>query len=161
MNLVKRRRVFAISTFAFLSLLSLVGITTSSAQPITRDEALAASPRIAIETPSVRGSIALKGGRIDDLALVRHRETANPQSPAAVLFSPVGSPQPYYAEFGWVGAAGSNVNAPGADAEWRQEGSGTLGVGNSVTIVHAMTRGLSFVERSASTIIIFSPSRMW
>ena len=36
---------------------------------MTRAEALAGSPRIAIETPSVRGSIALKGARIDDLTL--------------------------------------------------------------------------------------------
>ena len=41
----------------------------------TREAALAASPRVAIDTPSVRGSIALKGGRIDDLVLKRYRET--------------------------------------------------------------------------------------
>ena len=34
-----------------------------TAQPITRDAALAASPRVRIETQSLAGSIALKGGR--------------------------------------------------------------------------------------------------
>ena len=34
---------------------------------LTREQALAQSPRIAIDTPSLKGSIALKGGRIDDL----------------------------------------------------------------------------------------------
>ena len=36
---------------------------------MTREEALAQSPRVAIDTPSLKGSIALKGGRIDDLTL--------------------------------------------------------------------------------------------
>ena len=49
-------------------------------------------PRVAIATGSVQGSIALKGGRIDDLALVKFRETVDPKSPPIVLLSPSGSP---------------------------------------------------------------------
>jgi YidC/Oxa1 family membrane protein insertase len=115
-----------------------------AAQPLTREAALAQSPRIAIETPSVRGSIALKGGRIDDLALVRYHETVDPESPAIILLSPSGSPQPYYAEFGWVGTAGANVKGPGPDTEWRQEGSGALTVGHPVTLVYDNDAGLIF-----------------
>ncbi|MBX6426786.1 MAG: membrane protein insertase YidC, partial [Variibacter sp.] len=37
-----------------------------AAQPLTREAALAASPRIAIETPRLKRSIALKGARIDE-----------------------------------------------------------------------------------------------
>ena len=48
---------------------------------MTREEALAQSPRIAIDTPSLKGSIALKGGRIDDLTLKDYRETVEPTSP--------------------------------------------------------------------------------
>src|ERR1700746_127250 len=39
-----------------------------------RDEAIGASPRVKVETPSVVGSIALKGGGIDDLSLVKFCE---------------------------------------------------------------------------------------
>src|ERR1700726_734822 len=46
----------------------------------TREAAIAASPRIAINTPRLGGSIDLKGGRIDDLALEQYRETVDPQS---------------------------------------------------------------------------------
>ena len=49
-----------------------------------------ASPRVRIETPSVKGSIALKGGRIDDVVLAKYRETVDPKSPNVVLFSPSG-----------------------------------------------------------------------
>src|SRR3569623_2440720 len=42
---------------------------------IPRAEALAASPRVMIDTPSLKGSIALKGGRLDALALDKYHET--------------------------------------------------------------------------------------
>ena len=50
------------------------------AATLTREEALAASPRIAIDTAALKGSIALKGGRIDDLT---PRIIARPSSPTA------------------------------------------------------------------------------
>jgi YidC/Oxa1 family membrane protein insertase len=114
------------------------------AQPLTREEALARSPRIKVDAPEVTGSIALTGGRIDDLSLVHYRETVDPNSPAIVLLSPSGSPSPFYAEFGWVGAPGANVKVPGPDTVWRQEGSGTLGVGRPATIVWDNGDGLEF-----------------
>src|SRR5262245_19224294 len=55
--------------------------TGAAAATLTREEALAKSPRIAIDTPSLKGSIALKGGRIDDLTLKDYRETVEPNSP--------------------------------------------------------------------------------
>ena len=88
------------------------------ARPSTRAAALAASPRVPIATDSLQGSIALKGGRIDDLALVKFRETVDPKSPPIVLLSPSGSPEPFYAEFGWTNAAGANVKVPDADTVW-------------------------------------------
>src|SRR5690242_13920803 len=54
---------------------------TAAPASISRADALAASPRVAIDTPSLKGSIALKGGRIDDLALVKYHETVDPKSP--------------------------------------------------------------------------------
>ena len=77
------------------------------AQPMSRDAALALSPRVRIETPSLSGSIALKGGRIDDLSLVKYRETVDPSSPPIVLLAPSGSPHPFYAEFGWSPPSGA------------------------------------------------------
>jgi YidC/Oxa1 family membrane protein insertase len=85
-------------------------ITAPSAQPeqqLTRSDAVAATPRIKIDSPSLQGSIALKGGRIDDLVLTKYRETADPKSPNVVLFSPLGAPHPYYAEYGWVAGSGA------------------------------------------------------
>ena len=52
------------------------------------------------------------GGRIDDVLLKNYHETVDPKSPRIVLFSPSGSPNPYYAEFGWV-ASGPGGATPG------------------------------------------------
>src|SRR5438309_749219 len=74
-----------------------------AAQPVvSRDTAIAANPRVKIETPRLSGSISLKGARIDDLSLEKFRDTVDPKSPAIVLFSPSNTAHPYYAEFGWV-----------------------------------------------------------
>ena len=113
-------------------------------QTVTRDAAVAASPRVAIETPNLVGSISLKGGRIDDIKLVRFRETVDPKSPPIVLLSPSGSPEPFYAEFGWTGDSTSNVKLPNADTAWKQEGSGKLGVNAPVTLNYDNGAGLEF-----------------
>src|SRR6478736_4258767 len=113
-------------------------------QVLTREAALAASPRVQIDTPSVAGSIALKGARIDDLALIKYRETVAPKSPPIVLLAPSGSPHPFYSEFGWVVAAGTAAKVPSADTLWRQEGSGALTVERPVTLVYDNGEGLEF-----------------
>ena len=120
------------------------GQATPAAAAASREAALAASPRVAIETDSVQGSIALKGGRIDDLALVKFRETVDPKSPPIVLLSPSGSRDPFYAEFGWTNAAGANVKVPVSDTLWTQSGSGALSVGHPVTLTFDNGQGLEF-----------------
>jgi len=116
----------------------------SNAPVVDRDTALAASPRVKIETPSVVGSISLKGGRIDDLSLVKFRETVDPNSPPIVLYSPSGSAEPYYAEFGWVGAAGSTVRLPDQNTVWQQENSGALTPSSPVVLKYDNGEGLIF-----------------
>jgi len=91
-----------------------------------REAVVAASPRIQIDTPRLRGSIALKGARFDDVALKDYRETVDPKSPNINLLSPGGSPNPFYAEFGWVGAASSTVKLPTSETVWTAASSGPL-----------------------------------
>jgi YidC/Oxa1 family membrane protein insertase len=114
------------------------------AQTMTRDAALAASPRVRIDTPSLYGSISLKGARIDDLSLIKYRETVDPNSPPIVLLAPSGSPHPFYAEFGWSAPSGASVKLPIADTLWQQQGSGALSVGHPVTLVYDNGEGLQF-----------------
>jgi YidC/Oxa1 family membrane protein insertase len=118
-------------------------LTASSEQ--TREEALAQSPRIAIDTPRVIGSISLIGGRIDDLALRDYRETVDPESPLVTLLSPAGTAGAYYALFGWTPTGDLDPAAfPGALTEWTVEAGDTLSVGNPVTLAWDNGAGLVF-----------------
>ncbi len=79
---------------------------------------LAAGPRVSISTPSVTGSINLIGARIDDLVLLRHKETARKDSPPIRLLSPAGTKASYYAGFGWSGAG---IALPGDATVWQAD----------------------------------------
>jgi YidC/Oxa1 family membrane protein insertase len=116
----------------------------STAEVVSRDAAIAATPRVKIDTPRLSGSIALKGARVDDLSLVQFRETVEPNSPAIVLYSPSGTPNPYYAEFGWVAASGTTVKIPDQNTVWKQEGSGNLTPTTPVTLKYDNGEGLTF-----------------
>ncbi|MGH9647481.1 MAG: membrane protein insertase YidC, partial [Bryobacteraceae bacterium] len=113
-------------------------------QPATREAAIKQSDRIAIDTGTLHGSIALKGGRIDDLALVKYRETVDPSSPPIVLLSPSGSPDPFYAEFGWTPAKGTDAKLPNSETVWTHAGSGTLSADHPVTLTYDNGEGLEF-----------------
>jgi YidC/Oxa1 family membrane protein insertase len=91
----------------------------------TREEAIARSPRIAIETPSLKGSIALKGGFIDDLTLKSYRQTVNPASPNVTLLSPLDGPNAYFAEFGWNAPRNATQKVPDGETLWTVEGGAT------------------------------------
>ena len=107
----------------------------------SRESALARSPRVAIDTPALAGSINLRGGRIDDVALKQYRETVDPRSPNIVLFSPAGSPNPYYADFGWVGPQAGPL--PNQTTEWTAD-KNRLSPGNPVTLTWDNGQGLVF-----------------
>jgi len=81
-----------------------------------RQIVLAETPRVQIDTPALRGSINLKGARIDDLVLAKYDETVAKKSPPIRLLSPGGAPGSYYAQFGWQA---SGIQAPGPDTVWK------------------------------------------
>jgi YidC/Oxa1 family membrane protein insertase len=109
--------------------------------PQTVSAALAASPRVVIDTPSVGGSIDLKGGKIDDIILKDYHETVDPKSPNVRLFSPPGAPDAYWAETGFVSPAGAKT--PGLDAVWTADRP-TLTPTQPVTLTWDNGAGLVF-----------------
>src|ERR1700726_4180871 len=118
--------------------------SASTSPIVSREAAIEATPRVKIDTPSVSGSISLKGARIDDLSLIKFRDTVDPSSPAIELYSPSGTAAPYYAEFGWVGASGSTVRLPDQTTMWQQVGSGSLTPTTPVVLKYDNGDGLTF-----------------
>ncbi|MGN6156935.1 MAG: membrane protein insertase YidC [Devosia sp.] len=107
---------------------------TPAAAPaiVDRAQAIAATQRVAIDTPSVKGSINLTGGRLDDLELKKYTETVDPTSPIITLLSPSGvetpqgMPYAYYVEQGWVPASGGTAKVPDAQTVWTADGGATI-----------------------------------
>lgn len=100
-----------------------IAIPTQPGDAVTAPAPAEAAPvagRVKIATKDVQGSISLAGGRIDDIHLVRYRETTDPTSPGITLLTPAGSATPYYAEFGWI-ASSTSLRLPNASTVWTAE----------------------------------------
>ena len=110
----------------------------------TRESTINDGQRVVIATPAIKGSISLKGARIDDIVLSKYHRTVDKNSPNVVLFSPAGAPDPYFAEFGWVAGAGATVNLPNRDTVWTQDGTGKLTAETPVTLSWNNGAGLTF-----------------
>ncbi len=106
------------------------------------DQALAQSPRITFSTPELLGSISLKGSRIDDVQLAKHRQELDPTSPPVDVLTPLGTAHPYYAEFGWS-ASDAALKMPGPDSVWTSEQK-TLAPGKPVHMTWDNGQGLIF-----------------
>ncbi|WP_417714782.1 membrane protein insertase YidC [Roseibium sp. SCP15] len=110
----------------------------------SREQALGASDRVIIDTPRLEGSINLQGARLDDLRLKDYHETVDKSSPTIVLFSPKGSPNPYYSDYGWVADPGANIALPGPDTLWSVEGDANLSPTTPLTLTWDNGGGLTF-----------------
>jgi YidC/Oxa1 family membrane protein insertase len=117
--------------------------TAPEAKP--REQVLAGSPRVAIETPSLKGSISLIGARLDDLILPKYRETVDPESPPIVLLSPDGGEHPYFIEHGWVTAPDSAVKVPDGTTRWTASG-GALTPQHPIDLTWDNGSGVRFIR---------------
>ena len=114
-----------------------------------RKAVIADSPRIDIETPALEGSVALKGGRLDDLSLKDYRETPDKSSPNIVLLTPAGAPSAYYAESGFVAQSGADVALPGPDTLWTAKDGQKLTPTTPLTLTWDNGKGLVFTRKIA------------
>lgn len=112
-------------------------------------EAIIDSPRVKIDTPRLEGSIALAGGRIDDLLLRDYRQTIDENSPLVRLFSPVGvtadGAQPYYAVFGWGPAGGlAATEVPDSRTMWQAPPDAALTLETPLVLTWTSPAGLQY-----------------
>jgi YidC/Oxa1 family membrane protein insertase len=117
--------------------------TPAKLQTITA--ALASTPRVSIRTPSLLGSINLKGAQIDDLLLLRQSQTIAKDSPPVRLLSPLGAPGAYIAQFGWTAQGGA---APDLNTVWTADNN-ALTPGHPVTLAALTADGTRYRIRVA------------
>ncbi|MBA4208445.1 MAG: membrane protein insertase YidC [Parvibaculum sp.] len=114
---------------------------------IATGEALAASPRVPIRSSELDGSLSLRGARFDDLKLRQYRVSTDPASPEVTLLAPAGTSTPYFAEFGFIPAPGSNIALPGSRTEWQLAEGEVLTPETPVTLRWENGQGLTFLRR--------------
>ena len=111
----------------------------------SRAAALADAPRVPIETARLTGSISLQGGRIDDLSLKDYKETIEDGSDIVTVLSPVGSPEAYYALYGWAPGAGMSLDdVPGANTLWTVEEGASLTAATPISLTWTNPKGVVF-----------------
>jgi YidC/Oxa1 family membrane protein insertase len=120
--------------------------TAAPAAYLDRPTALSRSPRVSFRTPELEGSIALKGGRIDDVRLVKHRVAIDAKSGMVPVLSPEGAIDAYYAEFGWALKPGGTSKVPGPATPWTADRD-KLEPGQPVTLTWDNGEGLIFRQK--------------
>ena len=111
---------------------------------LNRAQALALNPRVTVDTPSLAGSIDLRGARVDDLFLKGYHEEASKTSPRVELLRPEGMTDAYFAESGWVGPQGAG--APTPTTLWTRTSGAILSPGHPVVLTYRATSGLVFTR---------------
>ncbi|HVX82495.1 MAG TPA: membrane protein insertase YidC [Devosiaceae bacterium] len=115
----------------------------------TREEAVASTQRVKIDTPSLTGSINLTGGRLDDLSLKKFHVDVSDQSPIITLLTPATAPDAYFVEQGWV-TSGGGLKLPDAQSVWTVDGgTGALTPTTPVTLSWDNGQGLVFHRKFA------------
>ncbi len=97
--------------------------------------------RLEIKSDALHGSILLKGARFDDLTLARYFETQK-QEKEVVLFSPAGSKERYFADFGFI-SSDEKIDLPTPETLWKSS-SRVLTPENPVTLTWQNSQNIIF-----------------
>ena len=121
-----------------------VSKTETKSAAVSREQAVNEFRHIAVKTPSLAGSLRLKGARLDNLSLTKYRETLAEDSPHIALLSPVGTAYPFFAEFGWVSA--DALALPNSETVWRTDDT-ELTPEKPLTLTWDNQAGLRFIRQ--------------
>jgi len=111
----------------------------------SKEEIIVLSDRVNIKNSSLSGSINLTGGILDDLVLLKYKESLNDDSKNINLFSPEETTNPYYIEFGWKKLSNNSsvFDLPTRDTQWSATAS-NLTPNSPVTLVWTNKQNVTF-----------------
>ncbi len=111
----------------------------------SREQAIAKSARVTIDTPALSGSINLTGARLDDLKLKEYHETVDDKSPIITLFSPADTKDGYFTELGYIGNEASGT-VPGPATVWSVKSGDKLATATPVALTFTNEKGVVFTR---------------
>lgn len=111
---------------------------------ISRDDLIKKSPRVALKTDKLSGTIRLIGARIDDVTLNRYAAGLSGDERVRI-FNPQFSRSAYYADFGWLSVDRSQA-VPNENARWAAS-SETLTQKSPLVLTWANDTGVRFTRK--------------
>ncbi len=115
------------------------------APALSVENALKDDVRIAIGNDDLRGSLRLKGARLDSLYLKKYKQALEADSAEIELLTPAKTETPYYAEMGWI-SLDANVKVPDANTVWSVR-QNNLTPDSPVVLEWDNGQGLRFIRR--------------
>ena len=112
---------------------------------ISRDEAKSKNQRVEFENLSIKGSISLKGGLIDDLTFKKYTETLDGND-QVVLLNPKNLDNGYYIDTGWV-TSSENIEVPNSKTTWEVIGNTKLTPNNPIILNWKNNQGIVFNKK--------------
>ncbi len=123
-----------------------VNVESTSVPTISRTDAIKSTKRIKFENENVEGSIALKGGLIDDITFKKYNETLQTDKKVTYL-NPSETNEGYFIETGWAASNLGKMTLPNTETMWKIKGNNKLSEGNSVIIEWDNKSGLIFRKK--------------
>lgn len=114
-----------------------------------REAIVAEDARVKLANSNMYGSIALVGGRLDDIRLTRYYKTIEKKENVTLL-TPPGAQYAKYVEFGWLAGDGATEgDMPNKDTVWTLSGDSAkeLKPGTTLTLVWNNAKGLKFTRK--------------
>lgn len=102
--------------------------------------------RIAINNSVLKGSLRLKGARIDEMELLKYKKNLEKDSPNVELFAPLKTKAPYFAEFGWL-SNDANIKLPTENTIWNIKGNKKLSPLTPIVLEYSNGQGLNFIRK--------------
>ncbi len=103
---------------------------------------ITANDRVKISTPSLHGSIYLKGARFDDLTLAKYFED-NDNKEEVILLAPSKSKERYFADFGFL-SSDQTIQLPTPDTIW-ESNSGVLTTTHPIILSWENKQNIEFI----------------
>ena len=113
---------------------------------ISRAEAKSQNQRIEFENISIKGSISLKGGAIDDLTFKKYTETLKGND-QVVLLNPRNLNNGYYIETGWA-TNSENIDVPNSKTIWKVTGNNKLTPNQPINLRWKNDQGIIFEKKN-------------